>query len=397
MNHNYFTEDLFMLVVDGLDTNKTVIIPVCDDSTIRSFKSKIINNEPFTILQSTLLMQLITRYSRYVNQEISTLMQTGYKPNFKLPLIDPIERRSITVVNNGNNSHVVQISIPETAKNSLFDEILEFTVSNVHISKLLTNQQLIITSPIWTFNIIALNEFVKKKNFKISGSFTDLVLATEDAWNNIDKILPHAIINDNDIELVNYHDSANKWLLDNKSQNLYKNMLIAKSIGHNLLTYAPPTNIVEKIAKSNTNIFWTTRKSDIIDIYKISDPKIAILLKSHLDINKWVIDFVTTAINSGIPSTDIKVCYRVKTDLLFNKWITDTGVGGTVASGKIFLFKDSIPKWAIAKNTHFDVLVTNSVYTASSNITTRLPTHHCTVHITDTPPHCLGNTYLVNL
>jgi hypothetical protein len=85
-------------------------------------------------------------------------------------------------------------------------------------------------------------------------------------------------------------------------------------------------------------------------------------------------------------TTEIRVCFRLDKDEDhgFNQWVKDSGYGGKVEGGKIFIFQNKPPKWLFSENIDVKIILTNSLYPVPSTTTqTWMDTHTCVCFVGD--------------
>ena len=88
----------------------------------------------------------------------------------------------------------------------------------------------------------------------------------------------------------------------------------------------------------------------------------------------------------GINHEEIRVCFRLdkQDDHGFNQWVKDSGYGGKVELGNIFIFQNKPPKWLFSEAKNVKIIVTNSLYPIPSATTqTWMDNHTCVFFVGD--------------
>jgi hypothetical protein len=170
---------------------------------------------------------------------------------------------------------------------------------------------------------------------------------------------------------------------------------------HYFLKINNADSAIEKIAESTENIFWIKTFDDFFNLYKdIPSGKVCVMLDRSSDVEQWVKAFVQSSQQNGIAQDDIKVCFRRNNadKSSFNDWIKENNLGGSVDTGRIFIFENKPPKWLFSKAVDIKLIATNSVY-PNTNITTQnwMESHHCVVHIGEIKPSSKRNNKIVEL
>jgi histone deacetylase complex regulatory component SIN3 len=163
-----------------------------------------------------------------------------------------------------------------------------------------------------------------------------------------------------------------------------------------------PNNDLEKIVSKKENLFWIENNYKFFEIYRqITTGAVCIILDRASDTQEWVRNFVISATHAGVDRSDIKVCFR-ESDLnkknRFNEWIKEQGLGGSVDTGRIFIFDSKPAKWLFAKELDVKLIVTNNLYPNTNTMTQQWIEHHpCVLYVGDIKPSQKRNIKIVQL
>jgi hypothetical protein len=161
-----------------------------------------------------------------------------------------------------------------------------------------------------------------------------------------------------------------------------------------------PTTVLEKIVTEKSNTFWLEETSDLLKIYKELECKICVII-DRTDVKQvWIKEFVSDAAALGITASKIKVCFRENSDQDqgFNSWVKESGHGGKVDEGDIFLFDHKPAKWLFKNPNLITIVVTTSKFPPTASLTRDwIESHPCAIYLSDIKPTVKGNKKLVKL
>jgi hypothetical protein len=147
-----------------------------------------------------------------------------------------------------------------------------------------------------------------------------------------------------------------------------------------------PETLVEKIAHSEHTRFWLKNLDQFFEIYKTITGPVAIVLNKGDTSHDWVKQFCYESVKNGIDAADVRVCFRMdkNEDKGFNQWVKDSGYGGKIEGGRIFIFQNKPPKWLFSDNINVKIVLTNSLYPVPSATTQAwMDTHSCVCFVGD--------------
>jgi len=397
MLKSHYIEDVFMdfyhLVIKGV-----VNVQWQDSTPIASFAVVITGNKNLTQAQSKYILRILTKYK--VLSKVAGLDYELYleDPKWKGQFRTVDTSRRVHIETDSNGAHIVCLKYPFDFK-KVFD--LEFSnlLDGISSNSWDPDRKLRLI-PLYKINLVSLHEFVKAHNFEIDDSFLDPVFYTEEIWSQQDDIIPYSCIEAGVVVLKNASEDALSWWSAHKTSDVKSNLMLAKSM-HYFLKINGADSAIEKIAESTENIFWIKNFDDFFNLYKdIHTGKVCVMLDRSSDVEQWVKAFVQASQQNGIAQDDIKVCFRRNnTDKSsFNDWIKENNLGGSVDTGRIFIFENKPPKWLFSKAVDIKLIATNSVY-PNTNITTQswMESHHCVVYIGEIKPSLKRNNKIVEL
>lgn len=233
-------------------------------------------------------------------------------------------------------------------------------------------------------NLIALYEFATKRNFEIDESFLEVLSEVEEIWQNADEFTPFSVLINGQVQLVNASEETDQYFEENKIGDFFNDFLLAKSMGYPAKDLHNNPKCI--LVSSSTNSFWVKENQQFFSLYKELQGKVCIILDRASNVLEWLQHFVADADNAGVTREDIKVCFRenkVESKGL-NEWVKLAGVGGKVETGRIFIFETKPAKWLFKEPKDVKIIVTNSLYPATNQLTKDLiGSHPCVIYLGD--------------
>jgi len=395
MSNYRFIEDIFLEFYQESMTG-SIGLNHQDDSVSSSFYFVILQDRQFTAKQAAYLLKILKKYS-VASQKIgldysSELLDPKWKKEFRI--ID--NTKSVSVEKDSDNIWLV-LKLPFALKEKL-DKLLNEKSYNRYshwdhdrqVRKISLNH----------CNVILLNDFFVENNFIRDESFMDVLSTVEEIWQHQDSVLPRSKVLNSKVELYNATESAVDWWSENKFNDVYKDLFLAKSIGYYLdLEGKVPQTDIEKICSSNSNSFRFKSIDKFFNFYEKVNGKIAVILNKDKESISWTKDFTKVA-SKYVEDHEIKICFRLdkKEDQEFNQWIKDSGFGGKVDNGKIFIFLGKPAKWIFSQNYNIDIILSNTLYPIPSSITQDwMTSHHCVCYTGEYKASQLKDETIVNL
>lgn len=392
-----YVEDIFLtfyqlMIRHGFALSKQ------DSNAAYNFQNLLSNGEKITKSQGNLILKILEKYKLIANQynfDYANCIQT---PEWRQEFRSLDLSKKITVEQQETGEKFVILKFPYNLK-EIFDK--EFPPENGYgIISSWDHERKVRVVPFNKINIIALNEFVKKYQFEMDDSFIESVSIVENIWNDQDQYIPHSIIFENKIILMNSNEYVDEYFEKHATGNLAQDVFLAKSMNFLLKIDRMPENTVEKISTSNCNKFWIKNFEDFFHLYKDINDKICILLDRNTVVQSWIEKFVENAEKNGVDRRDIRVCFRApKEDTSdLNQWIKDNDLGGPVADGKIYIFHHKPAKWLFKDGINVKIIVTNGIYPETHSLTKDwMNSHPCVVYLSDIKPTPNKGTKIVEL
>lgn len=395
MLKSLFVEDLFESFY-SLWYNKGLLVQQQDSSPIESFYLKIINDQPLTQNQGNFLLKLLEKYKTaaatagldYIGQLQTVQWRTAFR---ELDL-----SKKIYVEADSTGKVWVCIKFPYQLKKEFELEIHGGIPP--HETSIWDSEKKVRCIHVYDANLIQLYEFAQKHNFEIDDTFMIALGQVEEIWQNLDQIVPSSSSVDGTVYLNNATDDAAEFW-NNKAINTYAaNLLLAKSMGH--LYQGHTTTLLEKIACSPANSFWIKDTNNLFDLYNAVNGNMCVILDRASDQLAWLKEFVAAADRAGVPRAHLKVCFRdsKKDTKETNTWIKEQGIGGSVDSGRIFIFEFKPAKWLFKQHRDVKLLVTNNLYPTTNMITKDwLASHPCVIYLGNIKPSTQKGHQIVEL
>lgn len=387
-----YIEDAYTLLTDKCFRNAISYQPQ-DHKPLLSFHTIISNGDQLTEPQGRFVLILLNKYKKQLENITGSTLDLDkliWKNEFRI-----IDRsKTLMIGKNDNGYPYAFVKFPYILKDS-FDEEFNGEYRFGPVSKCRE-------VPLLSVNPLALLDWCNKNDFTIDSQFIDYVENVEEVWANEQSIVPYSIIKDNDVKLVNAIKTSEEYFLKNKNHNIDQDVFLARQLGFPLLSdnNDPLYTICSNIEHSN---FWTNDMSVLADILaKLDLDKVVIVLDRQSNVQSFIEELIDNLKKQCYNIDNIRVCFRGANDNIegkeFNKWIKMKGIGGKIESGKLFIFKHTVAKWA--KNLDFSpqLMVSNCIY-EPTNISTRnfLKSCHATITVSDTVPAMRKENKIVKL
>jgi len=356
-----------------------------DLSPMESFYLKIINGEPLTQNQANFLLKLLEKYktiSAMAGLDYANILSTvQWRQPFRVLDLS----KKIYVDKDDKGQVWVCLRFPYQLKKEFDTEIHGGLMH--HTTSFWDAEKKVRCLSLYDFNLVQLYEFAQKHNFEIDDTFMIALSDVEEIWQNAEQILPFSISINNTVALNNATADAESFWNAKAIGSYGDNLLLAKSMGY--LYQGQPTNIIENIAASPSNSFWIKTNKDLFSLYNLITGKVVIVLDRTGNTLAWLDQFIRDIDNTGIPKSDIRVCFREskESDTGVNSWVKSNGVGGKVEDGKILIFEYKPAKWLFKQSEDVKMLVTNNLYPPTNQLTKDwFESHPCVIYLGDIKP-----------
>lgn len=390
-----YAEDLFVDFYKFVAQQK-ISIQSQDFSPISSFYEKISNNQELTKNQANFLLKLLDKYKNIsANAGLdyrSSLGQLRWRNSFRV-----LDLTKKIYIESRQGKLEICLKFPYQLKKE-FEEEININQNDSYKISQWDPEAKVRRLDLYDFNLIALYEFAIKHNFEIDDSFMSVVADIEEIWQNSEDVIPHSEIDKSSVMLRNTSSETLDWWEQHKSNNIYQDLLLAKSMG--FIYNEKPKNLVEKIASSSENSFWIKQNLHLLSIYKTINGKICIILDRTSNTLSWLQQFVADADQAEVNRDEIKVCFREnkENNSGVNEWIKNAGVGGKIEDGRILIFESKPAKWLFKQDNDVIMLVTNNIY-PPTNMLARdwFQSHPCVIYLGDTKPTEIKGQKIVEL
>ena len=308
-----------------------------------SFYSVLIQGKELTQNQANFILKLLAKYQTVALRSNLVYPDLLKDPQWKYPFRILDLSKKIFVEKDTDGSVWVCAKFPYQLKKEFDNEFEE--KNTVGWNSSWDPERKLRKLSVYETNLIQLHEFAIKNNFEIDETFMITLGEVEEIWQNQDEILPHSALLSDMVVLENSSPETFEWWKEHYTGNYQIDLLTAKLMGFPYR--GKPTNMVEKIAASSSNSFWVKTNTDLFQLYKSINGKVAIVLDRTANTLEWLQAFINDADAADIPRSDIKVCFREPKDQNrgLNDWIKANDVGGKVEDGKILIFEFKPAKW----------------------------------------------------
>ncbi len=381
MLKSHYIEDVFIEFIAYCD-RQVIQLSHQDLTAANSFNNVLSNGNQLTKNQGNFIIKILQKYRMFAKMAGLDYSSALDNPQWKKPfrVLDLSKRAYIEKDEDG--SIWVCLKFPFALK-----EVFEKEISPVvkdYSSSVWDAEERVRKLKFYNFNLVEIFEFLQKHQFEIDDTFMITLAEVEEIWQNSEEISPGCTIQWSGVELVNPSEDAKTFFSEKKSGNIASDLLLAKSMGYPYLE--KPQNSVEKIAFLPETNFHLKSIESFFEIYKSVGGPVAVILNKGDNSENWVKEFCAVSKDFGIDSEEIRICFRLdkQEDRGFNQWIKDSGYGGKVESGNIFIFQNKPPKWLFSEGKNVKIIVTNSLYPIPSATTqTWMDNHTCVFFVGD--------------
>ncbi len=379
-----YVEDVFIEFAHAVDLRQVSVQPQ-DIPAINSFQNVILTGKPLTRAQSSFVLKILTKYkigSKMVGIDYHDSIDN---PTWRHPFRVIDSSRSVSVEQDEDGGLQILMKFPYQIKEPFEKELpnLKSMWDSTLMSRVIKLKDA---------NVIAIREFCEKYEFVLDQSFVDLCDSVEEIWNQEENFLPHSVVKNKFVTLINANEDAKEYFEINKTDSLEENMFLAKSMNFCLKLEEKNPTLIQKIATAHDNYFYTNDIKNVFEILKsLPTAKVAVLVDRTSETLNFVKNFVNFAENTNFPKNNIRVCFRLSAeedkDLKFNQWIKENQMNGPVDSGRIYIFRHKPAKWLFAGKENVKIIVTNSLFTNTNmSISHWMDSHPCVIFVGEQKP-----------
>lgn len=377
-----FVEDIFIDFVSLCDHRQIVLLHT-DLLACESFEKVITNGQALTKNQANFIIKILEKYkflSKMAGLDYGLLIANPqWKADFRILDLS----RKIFVEKDEAGEMWICVKFPFALK-EVFDKEISPIVKDFGFSAWDADRKLR-RMKFYNFNLIEVYEFAHKHNFEMDDTFMVALADVEEIWQNSESITPYCELHFGvTVDLINAPLETEEWFDQHRTCEQASDLLLAKSMGY--LLRDSPTTLVEKMAASEQRQFWLKSLDQFFEIYNDTQATTAVVLNKGESAEEWVKAFAAAAHTHSVPSADIRVCFRQDKveDRGFNQWVKDSGFGGKVKGGNIFIFQSKPPKWLFSDNIDVKIILTNSLYPVPSATTQAwMESHACVCFVGD--------------
>ncbi len=380
MSYNTYIEDVFLDLAEKL-LDGSIITQSTDYSAVSSFYTTLTSGKQLTKKQADYLIRILTKYQNsYKNitgNDISAIIASPvWKSNFRT--LD--HTKSVSIVTESSGTTYVYLKFPFALKESFLQEF----ASKTEKSPAVWDDELRVQKiKLHDINLIRLHDFVRNNGFEISEEFLAVVAEVEEIWGREEDFSPHSQVVDDVVEINNYTQTAKNYFDEHRINDKIKDLFLARSMGYCLANFDKNSRLDRFFATKETN-FWLRDLSECFSFIQSLDAYPVVLFLDRAsdlieDVNRYIVAFK----EAGFDENAIRVCFRFSNEeeggKKFNQWIKNNNLGGSVSTGKIFICQHKPPKWMTSGDFSPKILISNSLYPATSKQTSTFIKHHHTV------------------
>ncbi len=382
MLKSHYVEDIFIDFMDHCD-GQVIQLSHQDLMAANSFQNVISAGNQLTKNQGNFIIKILQKYRMFAKMAgldyTSAIDTPQWKRSFRV--LD-LSKRAYVEKDKEDNLWIC-LKFPFSLK-----EVFEKEISPVvkdYSSSVWDAEEKVRKLKFYNFNLVEIFEFLEKHSFNIDDTFMIALAEVEEIWQNSESITPYCEKHFGaTIDLINASSETLEWFEEHRTGNQASDMLLAKSMGYPLKDQ--PKTLVEKIASLPETNFHLKSISSFFEIYKSVGGPVAVILNKGDNSENWVKEFCAVSKDFGIDSEEIRICFRLdkQEDRGFNQWVKDSGYGGKVETGNIFIFQNKPPKWLFSEGKNVKIIVTNSLYPIpSATAQSWMDNHTCVFFIGD--------------
>ncbi len=255
-----YVEDVFIEFAHAVDLRQVSVQPQ-DIPAINSFQNVILTGKPLTRAQSSFVLKILTKYkigSKMVGIDYHDSIDN---PTWRHPFRVIDSSRSVSVEQDEDGGLQILMKFPYQIKEPFEKELpnLKSMWDSTLMSRVIKLKDA---------NVIAIREFCEKYEFVLDQSFVDLCDSVEEIWNQEENFLPHSVVKNKFVTLINANEDAKEYFEINKTDSLEENMFLAKSMNFCLKLEEKNLTLIQKIATAHDNYFYTNDIKNVFEILK---------------------------------------------------------------------------------------------------------------------------------
>lgn len=242
--------------------NYEIVAQHQDIGPITNFSRTIDSGKFLTRKQGTFILQLLKKYRGYMDiPDIDEMLKTPvWKHEFRV--ID--NTKYMFLETDGDNVTWLNIKFPFSFKDQFVKEIFNGEKDptrwdpNGQVRKVKLSN----------INLVVLVENALKNGFEVDDLVLAAVADVEEMWNNEDSLVPHSLIVNDRVELVNASETAKDYWNDHSTGVMAQDLMLAKQMGY-ILRHTFPADTAERIASSPGTSFWFTHPQRFFEYLEI--------------------------------------------------------------------------------------------------------------------------------
>jgi hypothetical protein len=377
-----------------------ITVSQADETATFSFVTALTSGEGITAKQGNYILRILNNYQNEVIQLFgSSAKSLLVRPVWKHTFRNLDMTKKITVVVDDSKIVWLHIKFPYALKQDFQREFFpDKNATYHHWDPDLKLHKI----KLYEINTVQLYDFGRRHNFEFDKEFLDIYEQVEAIWQDENIVTPYCVIEEGHVIILNANENAAAYFDQHRTGNIKQDLFLAKSMGFLLKINKAETRI-EKIASSRANKFWITSVDGLVEFLSELDVyPIVFYLDRSSDVIQWTKDIVNTMELKKFGQGKIKVCFRFdKDDLdggLFNHWVKEEGLGGSMNEGEIFICNHKPPKWMIKEDFAPKIMISNTLYPPTNlGTAATLSSHHTTIYLGSYRPSMKKDTSIVNL
>jgi hypothetical protein len=342
------------------------------------------------------MLKLLEKYKIHVITPDFDYQQELSSPQWKQAFRILDDTKKIYVEIDSSGKKWICLKHPFVLKEKFNKEVLR----NVHDHATWDPENKVRKFSIYSINLVLLQKFISDNGFVVDDTFLDYAAVVEEIWQQSADFLPHCISSNDTILLKNANDTAQLFFDQNKTNNTYENLLLAKNLGYKLELSRKSKNLIEAIAVENATQFWLKDIEQFFTIYKMITGIVCVIIDDNADSKVWIEKFINTANSNGVSSDEMRVCFRARNDEdpEFNNWIKNNNLGGPINTARLLIFKNKPPKWLFKDKIDVKIIIVNKPFPPSS-LTTQawISNHSCVIYLDKLRPSITKEKNIVEL
>ncbi len=370
--NDLYIDEVFFKVYDPWSEKFQSVSPA-DSKIFRDFWYLIEEDRAFTRSQANLLLKLLQKYkTSFAAQGIEVdILIKNYQ--WKKPFREIDLTKRVYIETDQDGVIWVCLKFPYALKSKFEDAFVDVNERNFSFWD---DEQKVRKINLYKINFLQMLEFAKEHQLELDKTVLDVADEIDEIWQNREQLEKRFSVSDQEITLINASESAKEYFDGHRTGIFDDNVLLARELGH-VCESKLELDLLNKICSTDNNLFWANDLNKFLTLYQKTSSKTCVILDRTCDYKKWIENFISRCDQRNIARSDIKICFRESgKESSFNLWVKESGFGGSVDFGRIYIFLAAPAKWLYKDLESFKIILVNSLFPYTNKNTQNLINHH---------------------